>query len=363
MSIQSEIERIVSAKSDIADAIEIKGVTVPTGSSIDDLAALILQITSGGGSGITITETADSHGGTILEVTAVDLSNDTVRADKLLSGYTAHDSSGNAIVGTASSGGVTPTGTISITQNGTGIDVTNYAAADVAVPQTLKEGLLRSDATLVKTYTLDQMVNADMEITIPAYTTTATTLKASSELSETYTCDLDNYNYFILERMLTIPIYSITSKSKGRVEYHINSAMYEVTEIPANSFETILDGTKLASRTTSMIAAGNFFRLFYWSSGTALAAQSTASYGTYQAVTAPTISSGVITMKTPVIGIRGHTTYFTSTYFNKVTDIRVQYVFEIWRAAKNNLNLNGWGGFQNSMHIIGCANSSTHKLT
>ena len=105
MSIQSEITRISGAKSDIADAIEIKGVTVPSGSMIDDMAPLILQIQSGGGSAMTIVETDDVHGGKILEITGVDLSEDTVRADKLATGYTAHDSGGRPIVGTMSSGG------------------------------------------------------------------------------------------------------------------------------------------------------------------------------------------------------------------------------------------------------------------
>ena len=99
MSIQSEITRIAGAKSDIADAIEEKGVTVPSGSTIDDMAELILQISSG--SDVTIIETPDSHGGTVLEITGgIDLSNDTVTASKLVSGYTAHDSSGTAITGT-----------------------------------------------------------------------------------------------------------------------------------------------------------------------------------------------------------------------------------------------------------------------
>lgn len=46
MSIQSEITRISGAKGDIADAIEYKGVTVPLGAMIDDLAMLVLQIES-----------------------------------------------------------------------------------------------------------------------------------------------------------------------------------------------------------------------------------------------------------------------------------------------------------------------------
>ncbi len=48
--------------------------------------------------------------------------------------------------------GITPTGTIQLTQNGTGIDVTQYAAADVAVPNTYEaadEGKVVSSGALV----------------------------------------------------------------------------------------------------------------------------------------------------------------------------------------------------------------------
>lgn len=51
MSISSEIERIQSAKSDIITAIENKGVTVPTGATIDALPELIDSIPGGGGGG------------------------------------------------------------------------------------------------------------------------------------------------------------------------------------------------------------------------------------------------------------------------------------------------------------------------
>ena len=53
----------------------------------------------GGGSAISIVDTADPAGGTVRTITAVDLSSDTVTAAHLESGYTAHDASGNAIVG------------------------------------------------------------------------------------------------------------------------------------------------------------------------------------------------------------------------------------------------------------------------
>ena len=47
MSIASEITRIQGAKSDIADAIEAKGVTVPSATKIDGYAALVAAIPQG----------------------------------------------------------------------------------------------------------------------------------------------------------------------------------------------------------------------------------------------------------------------------------------------------------------------------
>ena len=51
MSVQSEINRIAGAKSDIATAITNKGVTVPSGTKLDGMAALIGSIESGGSGG------------------------------------------------------------------------------------------------------------------------------------------------------------------------------------------------------------------------------------------------------------------------------------------------------------------------
>ena len=48
MSVQSEITRLETAKSDIATAITNKGVTVPSGTKLDGMAALIGSIESGG---------------------------------------------------------------------------------------------------------------------------------------------------------------------------------------------------------------------------------------------------------------------------------------------------------------------------
>lgn len=49
MSIQTELSRIINAKSAIKAAIEGKGVTVPSGTLLDGMASLIESIEAGGG--------------------------------------------------------------------------------------------------------------------------------------------------------------------------------------------------------------------------------------------------------------------------------------------------------------------------
>src|SRR5574344_739266 len=49
MSIQTELTRITNAKNAIVSAIEGKGVTVPDGTLLDGMAALIESIQTGGG--------------------------------------------------------------------------------------------------------------------------------------------------------------------------------------------------------------------------------------------------------------------------------------------------------------------------
>ena len=97
MSISSEISRISGNISDSLDAVAAKGVTVPSGSTSDDLADLIEQI---GGGAVSVVDSLDSKGGTIRSITGVDISSDTVTAGSLLYGITAHSASGVAVTGT-----------------------------------------------------------------------------------------------------------------------------------------------------------------------------------------------------------------------------------------------------------------------
>lgn len=50
MSVQTEIERLKTAKADLKAAIEEKGITVPEAATLDGYGALVSQISGGGGS-------------------------------------------------------------------------------------------------------------------------------------------------------------------------------------------------------------------------------------------------------------------------------------------------------------------------
>lgn len=226
----------------------------------------------------------------------------------------------------------------------------------------LKMGVLRNDAELVQTWSKDSMFVSTDGGTIPAYSTTAQTLIAGADLTPTASLTYASYNYYVLVRTLTIPSYNTATIEKSRNEYSVTSAMYEIFEIPASTFKT-LDGSKaVTSRSTNVVSAGTAQRLLYWSSATAVALYHSTN-GVYQAPTAPTISSSTLTLKNPSLQIRGHTSYLTSTVWGTISDIRYQYVIELYRAPKGNLNLNGWGMYTQAMHIVDCVNTVNHNLT
>lgn len=237
-----------------------------------------------------------------------------------------------------------------------------YYPQNASKTVSLKPIALRPDAQLVQTYKFDQMAVEDLELTIPAYTTTAQSLKATSNLSPTVTIDPATETFFVVERFLTIPEYSITTVGKGRQEYTYCCYIYELTRVPANQFKAI-NGTTTVTSASNIIGTMSSYREVYWSTTSAIAEYATNAYGAYQTPTAPAISGTTLTIKAPVLGIRGSTSYFTSTYMNAVTDIRYQYVIDVYKAPKEALGIDGWIFNQAVNGIIDCANSTTHKLT
>lgn len=286
----------------------------------------------------------------------VDPSDTTATASDVAQGKYFYAADGTRTLGTKADQGVSVVETLD-SHGGTIVEITG------ATVQAMNPWVMRGDAEKVYTLAYDKYIVADEGVDFPAYTTTAKTLKASETVSPTVSYDSTHYNYFIAERALSIPEYSVTTKAKGRVEYSFASAFYELVDYPANTISGILDNKKLTSRSYSTFSAGNNVGLVYWSSGTAIARYATASYGVAQTITAPTAGASTITIKTPALITRGHTTYFTNTYMNAVTDVRYQYIIEVYRSPKNSMSFDGWGMYNMSLHCIDCAISNTHKLS
>lgn len=221
----------------------------------------------------------------------------------------------------------------------------------------IKVGALRPDAELVEKWTMDQYAVADLGLTIPSYKTSSTTLKASANI-DTYTGDPLNYRYYITERTLTIPEYSITTIAKGRQEYTLSSAQYEWLYSPSGQMSAIIDPSK-AYGANSQIQAATMVRLIYWNSATAVSVYSSAGMGAYQSMTAPTIGSHkTITIKSPSIAIGGHSSMLAQTFYDAITDIRYQYVIELWRVPLTGID--GWSlGTQMDSIFTNIANGGT----
>lgn len=286
----------------------------------------------------------------------MDISDTTAVASDVAQGKRFYLASGQSATGTASGGGVTVEETPDI-GGGTIIEIT------ASTGTTLIRGVLRPDAELVQTYTYDEYLHEDEGITIPSYTTTSTVLISSVSLTPTITCDFTTYDYYILVSMATIPEYSISTTGVGREEYGVNTSLYEVVYTPANSIHALVDPTKYVPSVAPVIyQVGNIQRTVYYSSASVLSCANSI-YGYRQIPTTHSLSSNTLTLKSPAFSVQGSPTYLAETFMNAVTDVRYQYVIDVYRAPKGNLNLDGWGLTQEWLKANEDILGGTHTLT
>lgn len=245
--------------------------------------------------------------------------------------------------------------------NGSLVTGTNQGGGGGAV----KVGALRPDAVLDQSWTYDKMIHADEGVTIPSYSTSNTTLKSSTTLVSAKELDNTQYDYMVTARGLAIPTYSSSAKGKGRLEYAVYSYAYEINCLSPSTVEIGNVSSSSYGSSQSSYASSNM--MVYWSNGSAL--QTTVgSYGTYLTGTIvssfsnSTTGAPKVTIVSPSMAIRGNATYFTSTYWGYVTDIRYQYIVELWKVPRTN-GVDGFTITSQVVHAAECAQSASGTLT
>ena len=223
----------------------------------------------------------------------------------------------------------------------------------------LKYGVLRPDAEIVKTFSADEMLFEDMEISWPAYTTTSTTLK-TGEIIGTYDIGsgVDSYNYAILHRCLSIPIYNTNNIAKARFEYSLSVFFNEIVHSDQGAFSTVISSNVKVPAYNHVSAATSAFRGLYWYNATSLRLISTSGYGISQTYAAPTIDGTVLTINSPNIVCRGSSSYLAQTFWEAIEDIRMQYRIDIYRAPIVSDGVNGWTHSSTFVNIASAANNN-----
>lgn len=260
---------------------------------------------------------------------------------------------------------VPPTGTkqISITQNGTSTtDVSGYANAEVTanVPQ-MKQIVLRPDAELLQSWTYDKRIVADEGVTIPAYSSSNQTLMESKQIAE-ITADVENYRYYTTSRSLAIPEYDTADVGRGRFEWSSMVATCEFVFTPMEELHSLVDSEYRLATTSTAAQSSVSYRGLYFTSSTGVSIYASTGYGIWAPNVTPSFVSGKMRINTPSFTMRGQPNILDQPFWKALTDIRFQYVIELWQVPIDSLQYRGWQGQQSVDLTLECLSNADHKL-
>lgn len=221
----------------------------------------------------------------------------------------------------------------------------------------LKPFVLRPDAELVQQWTYDKLIVEDEGVTLPAYSTSSKTLKNYSTFSEKPVLDIANNDYLLTYRMMAAPIYSDSSTSAGKYEFFIGSHFYE--PVAYKTGDITIGGIR--SSEAIFIAANQIETNVYCYSASEIATAN-GTMGAYLSLMQPAMNGRKLYVRSPSLCLSGHFRGLAQSWYEKITDIRYQYICELYKAPKGSMNVDGWQHASNSAHIINCWNNGG-KLT
>ena len=161
--------------------------TITTNGTVDvtNLAEVVVNVSGGSTPAISVVDTPDVHGGTIREITGLDISDTTAVASVVYQGYYFYDAQGNKVAGTASSGGG------GLTQHTIHLEFTDSTDADIEVDydNSLLGTMLTAYNPSVWTYNNKQVATAQLD-NVTFYT--ATIIPLNTQLVD-YTACTEGY--------------------------------------------------------------------------------------------------------------------------------------------------------------------------
>lgn len=224
-------------------------------------------------------------------------------------GTTTDDDSIAAVTGTLTPG-ITPSGTITLSANATGVDVAQYAFADVAVPWTW----MGEEPTVVNSsFYFDSYLLGSTSYSGWTGSTTAKAIVASAAAGTFVASSMNTYEYLINWQM-DVAVTLKSTATKKAIPIRETANVYQLVTRRPNSLTNITNDNFNGNTVYTFFTAPY---LQYWNtSGTSTYTWSN-SYGFYGTVQTPTFSnstadSPTVTIKTPIWYARCSASYFAT---------------------------------------------------
>lgn len=227
--------------------------------------------------------------------------------------------------------------------------------------ESIQQIIIRPDAELWKSWTYDKRIVADEGIAIPAYSGSQVILKVSEILDE-ITPDFENYRYYIAARSLVIPEYNTTETGRGRFEWSSMVGAYDFVFTPMAELHPLVDSTYTIATNAAAVQGGISYRGLYFTTPTNVSIYANTAYGIWTSYAASNYIGGKIRVTNPSFVIRGQANILDQQYWEALTDIRFQYVIELWRVPIDSLQYRGWECQQSVDLSLDCLYSPSRKL-